>query len=273
MAHRAVAQHFQTGVKIASTKGSEIAVETVGSFFGGKYGGMFIKYAFEGTGALKAINGVVSSAGNKLLSNGVPSIVTNKLAEHSIIRMSVANYATFGAYTLAGVASIPLNLFLGWVFDNSEEIMRNGYYSFTPQSTIEELMEGWEIIDTDEAPLCFEIKDKITVLNPDLELEAGKGIVFSWTTLIKQDNKNTFAIQTCVLYKSGYRVVIFDLNDDGQFGEHLFPLISCETLDDAEHTIECMEYVLACLGMDHRMFLEELKIEKKEFLLKFIDKM
>jgi len=236
LATKAATNYITTGIKFVSTQGSEVVVEQAGSFFAGKFGGMATKFIATKTGLVEVLNGVTTSIGNQIITKGVPNVVTNKVASTAAVQTSIASTATIASYSIASVVIIPLNLFLGWIMDNSEEIFKNARLQFVPQSSTEELMSDFEILDKcDNEDESFQILESISFLSALPEPEAGQGYFFSWYKTELQLNSNFF-VQQWALSQSAYRVVCKHFRSG-----FIVPLISCGTLEDAEYIVEYVQ--------------------------------
>lgn len=252
LANRAAQTYIANGIKVVSAHGSEMAVETAGSFLAGKYGGMATKFIITKTGLMEALNGVVSSIGSKVISSGVPTVVGEKLATQQIIQATVSRSAMVVSYSIAGAVIIPVNLLLGWILDNSEIIFKNARLTFAHDLS-DEMLAGFEFVveDEDAEETKFQIADSISYLSALPEPEAGTGYIYSWIAVPESlTESNFFAQQWGYLYKS-YRVVCKHFR-----AGHIVPLISCRTLEDANYVLQYLRNLEDKLNMSE--FLAEL---------------
>lgn len=260
LANRAAASYIATGVKYVSTQGSEVALETAGSILAGKYGGLATKFIASKTGLIEVLNGVTTSIGNRIISQGIPNVVTQKMATNTIIQTSVSRSATIGATAVTGAVIIPLNLFLGWILDNSEEIFKSARHQFVPQTSAEDLISSFEIIGVcDEKDDSFQILETISFLQALPEQETGQGYFFSWYKLGNQDSGSKFYIQQWGLYRSAYRIVCQHFRPN-----FILPLISCGTLEDTTYVLNYLQKLEE--NLDYNEFLG--KLNQNELYLK-----
>jgi len=204
---------------------------------------------------MNILNQVSNSIGTNIIKQaGVSAALTEQVASTTAIQASIQTTATIGAYTIAGFAVIPLNLFFGWITDNSDQIFQNAKYQFIPQRPSEEIVSEFEYLDNIETKDNneFLIWNSVTFLSPIPELEAGVGYIYSWVTLPSLDdfpNTKFFIQKWDCFYTFSYRVVCshFEIG-------YIVPLIACVSEDDAVFVLK----YLNGLNLEHSQFLCEI---------------